>query len=718
MVAELSPFAQGASAYFDLGWFPIPTSYFGQRLKGELVDSKKPLVKGFTGYQDEPDNWTSSADIAKWSRQIDRANLGLRLPKNVIGIDVDAYEGKAGRSSLAKFEADYGPLAATWTTTSKIDGVSGIRLYRLPDGVDASELVGGFPGVEIIKWNHRFISVAPSLHVKSGDPYFWVLHGERLADGNVPAVDELSFLTILQTNGLRSDSYSAGLKRINRVYDWIDWLGNYSDRDSQACEWLEDLVAFWCRKIEEAGTAGGAHDVMVMGTYALLNDFSIGHRSGIISALEQYRSAFLDAVHHNRSVGQRSLSEAEDEFDRAVRDYCEKLDTAEFIEEEPCELEAAIIDEEAEEREIRKLAKKKVRDLKANRLARAEFNSDSWAPPNENLIFASDLIKIERERHSMRIDRLMGDNHNVVIAGKYGCGKTTLGLNVVKCALMGQEFLGNKVYMKGGRVLWINGEMDEQDFSDKIQAMGITNLDRFLVLNLRGSSLALNNESSVLWLIEILKKNNVEWLFIDSWRRILSWAGVKEIDNSEIDVLTDTLDRIKRDSGCSLLTIVAHMGREKHESGEEHVRGGTALDDWCDVRWLLNKGRGVVRTFAVDKRVPSPFFNCALSFDHESQLVSVATGSDLEEASTDITAEDIGFAEAVSDVVRKNPGQNQSGLIILIKNYSITSNRENALRFIRLAVSRNLILKYEKIGKGTGAPVKYYPKDFDMSSLK
>lgn len=713
MVTELSPFAQGAFAYFELGWFPIPTSYFGQRIKGELVDSKKPLVKGFTGYQDEEENWTTEADISKWSRQIDKANLGLRLPKNVIGMDVDAYDDKAGKQTLEKFERDYGPLADTWVTTSKKDGVSGIRLFRLPEGVDASELVGGLPGIEIVKWNHRFISVSPSLHVKTGDPYFWIDKGIYVGADNAPGVDELAYLTILQTNGLRSDSYSAGLKRINRVYDWTEWLKEFSDLESQPCEQLESVLIHWSRKLDEASGAGGAHDVMIAGTFALLNDFSYGHRSGIVSILEQFRSSFLDAVHYNRTTGQRSLGEAEEEFDRAVRDYCEKLDTDDFVLEEPCESEAEFINEEAEEREVRKLAKKIVRQHKANQVAKAEIEGLGWKPPEVGLMVMNAALEniIEEE---MCIPSMLGARHNLVISALRGTGKTMLGLNLVKSVVDEEDFLGYGVNFSG-RIAWINGEMDDITFAQYVNPLRIRNADRIFLMNFRGLKLPLMNDASAEWLIKQLKANDVQWLVGDSWRLFMIWNGFDENSTRDTQSLTNRIDEIKVEAGLDLTTWLAHMGKDgaKAEKGSEFSRGNSALEDWADTVWYMrNAQAGKSRHLRVSKRVSQPFEGHIVSDDRNRIRVGMAdedkpiTGRIKVKSQAEKNRE---RWESISDLVEMNPGIGRLDLVQMCKDVGLQGFKSPA-QFSKI-FDEGEKLGYFVIKKPNAFNITFHPSD-------
>src|SRR4029077_16657132 len=76
-------------------------------------------------------------DYARWSREYSDGNTCIRMLGEVevdgllwcvVGIDTDAYGEKPGGQTLAEGEKRWGPLPPTWTSTSRDDGVSCIRL--------------------------------------------------------------------------------------------------------------------------------------------------------------------------------------------------------------------------------------------------------------------------------------------------------------------------------------------------------------------------------------------------------------------------------------------------------------------------------------------------------------------------------------------------------------------------------------------------------------
>jgi P4 family phage/plasmid primase-like protien len=176
-------FAAYAGAYAQAGWscvLPVPP------------EAKFPPPVGFTGAEGRD---TAPEDIAAFSAAQPGASIALRMPMypgpsgtledgwTVIGIDVDAYakgeKTKHGDRTLAAKEAEWGPLPATWISSARGPGVSGIRFFVAPATrygtlVKAAQADGTVTGdVEVIQRHHRYAVVWPSPHAGAGDVYRW-----------------------------------------------------------------------------------------------------------------------------------------------------------------------------------------------------------------------------------------------------------------------------------------------------------------------------------------------------------------------------------------------------------------------------------------------------------------------------------------------------------------------------------------------------------------
>jgi len=169
-------YAEGVVGYAQAGWpciLPVPA-----------LDKFPPPV-GFTGADGRD---TDPLQLVQWAGTHAEHSIALRMPDGVIGLDVDHYDKlktlpdgttklveKRGADTLAKYETDWGPLPATWTSTARGSaegpGPSRILFYRVPAQRYTTKLEGD---VEIIQRHHRYAVVAPSVHSGAdGAQYRW-----------------------------------------------------------------------------------------------------------------------------------------------------------------------------------------------------------------------------------------------------------------------------------------------------------------------------------------------------------------------------------------------------------------------------------------------------------------------------------------------------------------------------------------------------------------
>lgn len=195
--ATPTPYRDAVGLLVLNGWWPLPLP----------AREKKSPPPGYTGGDGKA---PSTDDLNAWARDRAAGNVAVRLPADVVGIDVDAYGDKPGWTTFEQLQADHGALPATVVVTSRDDGRSGIRLFRLPDSVDQSTFRTGWPGIEILRYGHRYVIAPPSIHPDTGRAYRAVdeTTGELLA--TLPRKDALPLLP---------DAWAAACAKPERHHD-------------------------------------------------------------------------------------------------------------------------------------------------------------------------------------------------------------------------------------------------------------------------------------------------------------------------------------------------------------------------------------------------------------------------------------------------------------------------------------------------------------------
>jgi hypothetical protein len=153
----MTPYKIGAPLYLQAGWagvIPLPP-----RKK-----ASPPI--GYTGWNGKD---PSSKMIETWCNETvgdfqAASNIAIHMPGDVIGIDVDHYDGKTGAQTLTTLYQELGPLPDSYISTSRADGYSGIRWYRVEPGLRWPS--GPGKDIEFVHKGHRYAVVWPSIHDK------------------------------------------------------------------------------------------------------------------------------------------------------------------------------------------------------------------------------------------------------------------------------------------------------------------------------------------------------------------------------------------------------------------------------------------------------------------------------------------------------------------------------------------------------------------------
>lgn len=212
------------------GWPAVPLNF------------KQPWESGWHGWDAvEYDMTPDRQDIALMAWRIGERrrlgepgvlNPGARMPKGVIGIDVDAYDGKSGATTLAAHERRLGLLPPTYRVTARGKAaLSGIRLYRVPDGwlgpgsLRADD--GTYGHVDLIQAHLRYIAAPGALHHTGRRYRLYAPDGLPTGKYTLPAIADLTFLPDAWLISLgrevnaaqRSGDYSPRLKAV--AEEWV-----------------------------------------------------------------------------------------------------------------------------------------------------------------------------------------------------------------------------------------------------------------------------------------------------------------------------------------------------------------------------------------------------------------------------------------------------------------------------------------------------------------
>jgi hypothetical protein len=289
-----TPFAYSAPLYQAAnfpGTLPLP--------KGQ----KHPPPTGYTGIKaSDPE----PAKVQQWREQQGDGNICLRLGEvdsqyEVIAKDVDHYvkggKVKRGGDQLARLIEAVGPLPDTWISSSRVDGFSGKRFYRVPKGLRFKGQVD--KDIEVIQKRHRFAVVWPSYNPDSQAVETWfppgaplTEAGKTLWDGTVPDARTLPVLPDAWidylTNGRIRESDDE-MDMDSTVSDVYAWAYNVFGVDEPLCPRMNEKAAMHIKTIRDEATS---HDKIVKAHMNVLWLAQEGHR-GWDSAIAQIEKQFI-----------------------------------------------------------------------------------------------------------------------------------------------------------------------------------------------------------------------------------------------------------------------------------------------------------------------------------------------------------------------------------------------------------------------------------------
>lgn len=560
------------------GWgpIPLPTRKKAQPPTGFTGD-KHPApsyADWWTIYADEPDRW---------------GNLGARIPMRCVGVDVDAYNGKNGAATWAALDGTTWP--ATVVLSSRFgpgyDGTSGIRFYRLPDGIEQHDLWGAHDGIEILRFGHRY-AVSPGSDHPEGGVYRLVDMRTKQFLDVLPHVDDLPELTIEQATLLTQ----AG----------APWAGQASstDRAPDAAPMCRRGLQILNRGIHKLSTESSRFDTMRDTTWALVSAEDEGHHIGI--ALDTLKLAYIAVAAKDRR--DQGAEPPGSEFDRAVAGARAKVDA------NPCDemLKGCCVtdvdleapepapqpgdDTQAEpepltayDRAVRaKYAELRVLDDARGMLASHRTGD---APSLDPITLHEFLNQPDEDAH-YRVGDLWPAEGRVLLAAAAKSGKTTMvAANLIPSLVDGREFLGRyPATPVTGQVVYLNMEVGERTLRRWMREAGIVNAHKVHVLNLRGksSALTLASEAGRASLAGQLRDLDAEVVILDPLAPVLASLGLDENSNADVARFFAWWSDALTQAGVVDDLVVHHTGHAGQRS-----RGASRLLDEPDAIWTLTK---------------------------------------------------------------------------------------------------------------------------------
>lgn len=290
----VKPFQESLISYLEAGWqgiLPLPPK------------SKSAPPKGFTG---RSGGTPTDDNFNDW---IDRGgNICLRLPENVIGLDVDAYGKKKGQETFLALEETFGVLPATWYSSRHENTDNGrTLLFRVPDNLS---FISGLEGIDIIQNSHRYLTAPPSFHPSEARYVWYSPSGEQVDKLTVPNVDELELLPDAWLDMLILKEKKESVLSESVLSDVESWDSNLEWLPSGvSCSTMTSKMNYYIKGFKNAPSR---HDYTLTAVMSLLYSAADGH-GGIFGALDMLRTKFITEI-----IQDRGMDLAVHEFDSIV----------------------------------------------------------------------------------------------------------------------------------------------------------------------------------------------------------------------------------------------------------------------------------------------------------------------------------------------------------------------------------------------------------------
>ena len=234
---------------------------------------------------------------------------------------------------MQDLESKFGKLPDTWTSSSRIDGKSGIRYFLVPRGFAYRGKISA--DIECISKGTRFAVVWPSIH-PDGPTYWWFppgvspdKNGREQWTGEIPLASDLPHLPkdwheYLTQGGMRADAKERidMDASVQEIYDWADatFYGSDGDEEDESplCTRMAKTVQQQKRDIENEATS---HDKIIKAHWHIYRLAAEGH-NGWNRAVNEIEAFYLEDTVER---GKRNLSEVRNEIFRSRTNGLRKI---------------------------------------------------------------------------------------------------------------------------------------------------------------------------------------------------------------------------------------------------------------------------------------------------------------------------------------------------------------------------------------------------------
>ena len=547
-MTSIEPYRDALDSYLHAGWRGVLP----------IVAKAGNLPVGCTGREGvDPDPKT----LDEWRDKRGVDNIALRMPANVLGIDVDAHGVKQGHTTLGKAVAVWGPLPPTWRSTARgeSDGLSGIYFFRVDPDVEFLDRIelDGTSSIELIRHVHRYAVVAPSIHPDTGTVYQW-FGPDGLPVDCPPSPDDFPRLPEAWAAGLKSD------RVVLESHDPVDVEPCRAPRDMWASDVME---AFSLVQSAALGEKGSRHDTARDAIAVLARAERRGH-AGATSALEDCVSLWVELMGDERGSGNA---------DREVREMVEGG-------------RALVASTPTTAVEAQDLAW-------AASLPHASSTPPS-APPVElpplTVSLRGELLSVDAVSALPPpvplLDGWLFRHSAAALSAPPKSGKTFVALDMALSLASGCAWVGGRVPHRG-RVLYMIGE-GVSGVGQRVAAWKLAHPDARPEghVDFIPRAVPFRDPTAALELIQLAEEEKYDLIVVDTLARAA--VGMEENSAKEMGMVVAILDRLKVVSDACVL-VVHHTGKDASRGlrGSSAVAGALDTSIVCegDVRNLWVK---------------------------------------------------------------------------------------------------------------------------------